>query len=456
MALYIATLTAIGFGRRRTSAARTDHYLLGGRRLTLVPFVATLVSTWYGGILGIGEFTFRNGLVNLVVFGMPYYVFAAIYAVVLAPAIRQSDDLTIPDRLLACYGPRMAKWGAVLVFLLSTPAPYLLMLAVLLKMVVGLALWQGLLLGALISTAYLWRGGFLAVVRTDLLQAALMFAGFGALVFLLTRQMPLTEMWNGLPEGHRQLLGAESLPWQTVLVWFFIASWTFVDPGFYQRCAAAKNPRTARRGILLSIAAWFVFDLLTTTAGLYAVVRLPGLSDAVEAFPALGFAILPPGLKGLFFVALLAVIMSTIDSTTFISGITLGRDLLGRGASRPPGSGAIRLGMAVALGLGIMLALAVPSVVELWFTLGSLLIPGLLAPMLVTFTARWQLTDDAAFAAGLSGVGVSLLWYIWPILSLTTVGGAGAYPLGLEPMIPGLLVSMAMVLGLGNRARVEP
>ncbi|MCH7843407.1 MAG: hypothetical protein IID01_11645 [Chloroflexi bacterium] len=198
-----------------------------------------------------------------------------------------------------------------------------------------------------------------------------------------------------------------------------------------------------------------LFDLLTTTAGLYAVVRLPGLSDAVEAFPALGFAILPPGLKGLFFVALLAVIMSTIDSTTFISGIALGRDLLGRGSLQHGGRGAIRLGMVIALALGIVLALAVPSVVELWFTLGSLLIPGLLAPMLVTFSSRWRLTDDAALAAGAAGVGVSLGWYVWPTLSAAAAGGSGAYLLGLEPMIPGLLISVAMVLGLGKRAAAE-
>ena len=46
-------------------------------------------------------------------------------------------------------------------------------------------------------------------------------------------------------------LGGNSL--QYLLVWFFIASWTFIDPGFYQRCSAAKNPDTAKKGILFSI-----------------------------------------------------------------------------------------------------------------------------------------------------------------------------------------------------------
>ena len=73
------------------------------------------------------------------------------------------------------------------------------------------------------------------------------------------------------------------MSWQMILVWFFIASWTFVDPGFYQRSAAARDPATARRGILISIGLWFVFDLLTTTAGLYAFLHLPGLDQTVAA-----------------------------------------------------------------------------------------------------------------------------------------------------------------------------
>ncbi|HKI46354.1 MAG TPA: hypothetical protein VKA08_13580, partial [Balneolales bacterium] len=33
-----------------------EEFLLSGRRMTLPAFVATLVSTFYGGILGVGEY----------------------------------------------------------------------------------------------------------------------------------------------------------------------------------------------------------------------------------------------------------------------------------------------------------------------------------------------------------------------------------------------------------------
>ena len=56
--LYIGGLLYLGLRARHSRSIRAESYLLGGRRLTLIPFVATLVSTWYGGILGVGEFTY--------------------------------------------------------------------------------------------------------------------------------------------------------------------------------------------------------------------------------------------------------------------------------------------------------------------------------------------------------------------------------------------------------------
>ena len=69
--VYLAFILLIGllFSKRQ----RTDdlNFLLAGRRLSLPAFTATLVSTWYGGILGVGEFTYRYGLLNWVTQALP-------------------------------------------------------------------------------------------------------------------------------------------------------------------------------------------------------------------------------------------------------------------------------------------------------------------------------------------------------------------------------------------------
>ncbi|MFB0515559.1 MAG: sodium:solute symporter [Candidatus Neomarinimicrobiota bacterium] len=453
--LYVGSLLYLGLRSRLSPAAQVESYLLGGRRLTLVPFVATLVSTWYGGILGIGEFTYLHGVVNLVVFGVPYYIFAIFYALFLAARIRGGEALTIPDRFRRAYGPHSARFSAALVFLLTTPAPYLLMLGVMLNFLLGFELWVSVFLGTVFSTIYLWRGGFKAVVRTDVFQFALMFVGFAVLLGFLVGSEPLLDMWRGLPSGYRNWRGAEHLSWQVILVWFLIASWTFVDPGFYQRCAAARTGKTAARGILISVGFWFVFDLLTTSTGLYAIGQLPHLegqlASPVAAYPLLGATVLPAGLRGLFFAALLAVIMSTVDSFVFISATTLGRDFAPRGGENPAAERQrIRWGIVASCVVGYILALSLPSVVELWYTLGMVLVPGLLLPILLTFYPRITLSDGAALKVGLAGVLTAGVWLLTPGI-MRMLGGAGeTYPLGLQPMLPGLLVTFIMVPLLGR------
>ena len=49
----------------KQSADWTD-YLLMGRKLTLPLFVATLVATWYGDILGVTQIAFQYGVYNFV------------------------------------------------------------------------------------------------------------------------------------------------------------------------------------------------------------------------------------------------------------------------------------------------------------------------------------------------------------------------------------------------------
>ena len=76
---YFTILVAIGFFRSNLKKnASQNEYILHGRKLSLPGFVATLVSTWYGAILGIGENTYLYGIQTWFIFAFPYYFFAII------------------------------------------------------------------------------------------------------------------------------------------------------------------------------------------------------------------------------------------------------------------------------------------------------------------------------------------------------------------------------------------
>ncbi|MCB0275707.1 MAG: sodium:solute symporter family protein, partial [Calditrichaeota bacterium] len=388
IALYLGILLLLGL-RKNGDDGSAESFVLGGRGLTLTAFIATLVTTWYGGILAVGEYTFLYGMSTWIVFGLPYYLFAVIFAWLLAPRIQADPGLSIPDYFYRHYGKKAGILSAMFTFMMTLPAPYLLMTAMLISLFSGWPMWMCLLAATFVSLLYVHTGGFRSVVRTDLLQFVLMFGGFVLLlVVLIGRYGGLSFLAAHLPEMHLTWHGGN--PPEMILIWFFIALWTFVDPGFQQRCAAAASPRTARKGIVLSVSFWFFFDMMTTATGLYArAIFGEGGIEPLNAFPALGHQELPPFFSGLFLTALLAVIMSTTDSFLLISGTTIGHDLMssGWGSARQTRT-LVRRGLLISSAFSVILALLVPSVVNLWLVLGNIFIPPMLLPMLGCFFPR--------------------------------------------------------------------
>jgi len=454
--IYLILLFYIGFKARRRGAGQ-DEFLLGSRSLSLPAFIATLVSTWYGGILGVGEFVYTRGLSAWFVLGLPYYLFALLFAWILAPRIRSAENYSIPDMLYRVYDRSTGLLGSLFIMIMTSPAPYILMIGILIQHLFPISFFYSILLGTLFSVGYVFWGGFRSVVQTDIIQFALMFLGFMVLFLYLTEYaFPLTELSPRLSAGHKSISGG--LHQQQWVVWFLIASWTFIDPGFHQRCAAARTPGIARKGIILSVAFWFVFDMLTLTTGLYAVVLLPDI-DPLMAYPLLAEEVLPPLLKGLFLTGLLATIMSTVDSFTFLSAQTFGHDLvwrLLRQREKRSVTTLVRWGLMITAVLSIALIMYMPSVIKLWYHLGSLFIPPLLIPLLAAYFPGWRIPAKATFSVMLLSFLTALSFYVWGEFHL--LDGQAQYPLNLEPFFPGLFVSIIgyalaklMVKGQGNK-----
>jgi len=442
---YFSLIIYLTLSRKYNADESESAFLLSGRSLTLPAFIATLVSTWYGGILGVGEYTYQFGVSQWLLFGFPFYVFAAFYAWFLAPKIREHPALSIPEALQSAYGKKAGYTGAVGIFVLVSPAPYILMSGLLIQIITGSDEWLlYAIIIALFSSVYVSFGGFDAVVRTDKLQILLMYGGF--MMLLTTAWFTVgtpVEIISRLPDTYLDFTGGHTISY--IFVWFFIALWTFVDPGFHQRAAAAKSPQIAKNGILISILFWFIFDILTLTAGLYAYdVLYPELSNPVLAYPELANHILKPGFLGLFYTALIAVIMSTLDSFLFLSGQTLGRDVLKPVFKFENGVLLTRIGIFVAALLGITLIILIPSVIELWYVIGSLIIPGLLIPVLGLYIPFFSMNKKWIFPSMISAFAFSAFW-----LLMGTLSGKTLYSyawLGVEPFYPGLLLAIAFWL----------
>ncbi len=433
---YLLWLLWFTIAKLKTTDKSDIDYILGGRKLSLPGFVVTIVCTWYGAILGIGENTFLYGVHSWFILAVPYYIFAFFYAFFIAPKIQKLKMVSIPDHFHSQFGEQSGIISALLITVISSPAPYILSMGIILQFFFSLNLGTAIMISVFFSTIYIWNGGLGAVIKTDMVQFTLMFMGF-IFLFLFSWEnfgSPIT-LYNSLGENYKDPLGGNSV--QYFFVWFFIAAWTLIDPNFFQRCSAAKSPETARNGLLVSIVFWFIFDFISLFCALYAVQYIK-LGNALFVYPALALEVLPAGIMGIFIIAVLAIIMSTIDSMSLISGITFGRDVLWRIDKKTESKTSvsyIKRGLAVTSVLSMLLAYSIPSIVGLFYSIGSVIIPGLILPFLLSLRLKTNLIVKNWIRLWmLLPVIISLFW-------LVLSKNIGNPLLGIEPFYPGMILS---------------
>ncbi|MCH7904934.1 MAG: hypothetical protein IH944_10250 [Armatimonadetes bacterium] len=484
---FLAAVLALGFSARLRENT-TLQFIAAGRTLTLPIFVATLVATWYAGILGIGEAVRSFGLGTLVLLGVPYYLFALLYALVFARRIRQADQISIPERLHAKFGRGAALIGSGLIFLLGTPAAHVLMLGILVQAFTGWSLVWSVIIATIGGTLFLFRGGLLADARVSLLSFAMMYVGFAIIATYCLVTFPIGEAWSEF-RGTELMTWDGGTGWLTVISFLILGAWTLIDPGFHQRVTSAASPEVGRKGVFVCIGFWFLFDLMTITTGMYALALLP--KDVLERmsspfastdhinplliYPLLGDAILPAGLKAMFLAGILGTVLTGMVGYALVSGSTFGRDLIGRALQiRDEGKLLLlsRIGIVVACVAAVVIAfLNRASVVSLWYAWGGCVVGSLLLPVMAAYglLGKRRFSGRAISVSMAAAFIISVSWLIWSYRlgneywMMTLPGGAeigfgtgyqmmklpDGTEFGLGTLLPGLLVS-AIVLAVAR------
>jgi len=434
----LAAFLLLGFSAKiRDNTA--IQLIAAGRKLTLPFFVATLVTTWYGGILGIGEAFGWYGIGTWLILGLPYYVFGLCFAFFMARRVRSEEEISLPERIARVYGKPAAIVAALLVALIAAPAAHIFMLGTLVDLTTQVGLELAVIAGAVIGSLFLYRGGLLADARSNTISFVMMYVSFVLiLVFAIRAYGAPPEVLAQLPADKQDLIPFGDI--LHALSWFFLGSWTFVDPGFHQRVASAIDAQTSKRGVIVSVGCWVVFDLLSISVAMYAYHAMQNPELGAALFPLFGNEILPTGLKGVFFAGMFGVITSAMVGYTLVCGSTLGRDIAMRLSNAPETRAVLftRCGIAGATLIGIVLALAIPSVVFLWYDLGAIAIPGLFYPTLFAYAIRKPLSPRAALICLVAGSGSVLLWY-----TLLKLEALGANPPNIAPIFVGMISATA-------------
>ena len=325
-------------------------------------------------------------------------------------------------------------WLAVYVFINLTSVLWLGSLAI--NALTGIDLFHGLVLLAGLSLAYSLWGGLKAVALTDIIQVVLLIFGGLAVSYIALTTIGdgeliagLVVVYNEVPEKFDMILSPENpaysnLPGVWVLIgglWIaHFAYWGF-NQYITQRALGAKSLPEAQKGVMFAAYLKLLMPLVIVLPGICAAVLYPALEKSDQAYPTM-MALLPHGLLGLTFAALIAAIVSSLASMTNSISTIFTMDVYRSFARTEASQGKlITIGRNVAwIALAIAVLMAKPllgsleSAFQYIQEFTGFFTPGILVIFLVALFWKKATTMSVLVAAGTSLFLSIFIWYVFP------------------------------------------
>jgi solute:Na+ symporter, SSS family len=179
------------------------------------------------------------------------------------------------------------------------------------------------------ALVYQLRGGLRAVAMTDIVQVSLLVLG-GLMVSYLTLNKisggngvvaGLDTLVERAPDHFHMILDAahpyyKDLPGLSVLIggmWIANLSYWGFNQYIIQRALAAKSLGEAQKGVIFAAFLKLLMPVIIVLPGIAAVILAPDLAKPDEAYPTM-MRLLPTGIAGLVFAALIAAIIASTAS----------------------------------------------------------------------------------------------------------------------------------------------
>lgn len=256
------------------------------------------------------------------------------------PIFLKNEIYTMPQFLEQRFGPTIRTvmalfWLALYIFVNLTSILWLGSIAV--TQVAGINQDVALFgLGAF-ALVYQLRGGLKAVALTDIVQVTLLVLGGLVISYLTLSKIGgdagvlggFSRLTTELPQKFDMILSPDSpyykdLPGLSVLIggmWIANLSYWGFNQYIIQRALAAKSLPEAQKGVVFAAFLKLLMPVIIVLPGIAAVLLAPGLPKADQAYPTM-MGLLPVGLLGLVFAALVAaIIASTASKINSISTI---------------------------------------------------------------------------------------------------------------------------------------
>ncbi|MEE8619084.1 MAG: sodium:solute symporter family protein [Dehalococcoidales bacterium] len=414
--LYFLGMLAIGVVSRRKSR-EADDFFVAGRKSSSLFITGSLLATIIGGsaTVGMAGLGFKQGLTGAwwLLVGSIGLVFLGLF---FAKKVRRLALYTLPELVEKQYDRRMALASSVLIVVawVGITAAQIIAAGKILS-IIGIgspALWM--VIFTVIFVAYTVLGGQYAIIRTDTIQAVIIFAGIsGGLALLLSR----LGGWGGLqsslsPEQFAFPLSSQFGGTELVTLLLLVGLTYVVGPDMYSRLFCAKDDRTARASTFWTALFIIPVAFAITLIGMGAAALFPEIAPE-QALPMVIKEVFSPLLGGIVLAALLCAVMSSADTTLLSASTILMVDIVGWFRPSVNQSKVIPRSRWVIVLLGIcslIVALALKGVISALLFAYTIYTCGVILPVIAGFFKnKLKVTPSGARAALIGGGSAGLI-----------------------------------------------
>jgi len=492
--IYFVVISSYGlwiyWSKKRSSGKATHDFFLAEGSLTWWAIGASLIASNISAeqFIGMSGAGFRIGMA-IAVYELMSAATLVIVAVFFMPIYLKNRIYTMPQFLEQRYGPAVAAtmavfWLGLYVVVNLTAILYLGALAI--SSIAGLNVLACMLFLAVFATV-ITLGGMKVIGYTDVIQVlclvigglvttwialdlvAALAGGQGAVRGLSELYLRAGEHFNMvLPRDDPNYMDLPGM--STIIGGMLIVNLNYWGCNQYivQRALGA-NLHTARKGLLFAAFLKLLMPVIVVLPGIaaYALDKSGTLGDAMRpggelnpdrAYPTL-LALLPAGLKGLAFAALVAAVVASLagkaNSVATIFTLDVYNKHVNRGASEQRmvwiGRISVVAAMAIAVLLAPLLGIDKKGGFQYIQEYTGFVSPGILAMFLLGFYWR-KTTAAAAMFATIGGLVFSVFLKFLPLVMdlgfLAPIGfavnnGAGSYEI---PFLDRMLIVFVMVV----------
>lgn len=388
---YAAVTLALGlrFSSRNRS---TERYFLGARNFPGwaigLSFIGSLISSV--SFIAYPADSFKTAWLRILP-TLSFPLLSIFAALCFIPFFRGGPARTAYHYLSLRFGPVVSIYAALIYIGLQIMRAAMIayLLAIVLASVFGWPVGASIALSAGVTAIYTVKGGFEAVVWTDVIQTIVLLSGAIACVVFISHAIP-GGLWGVLSEARAagkislndldvksgQLRPAPlgfSLWHNTVpmLVLVGISNYLagFLDQHSVQRWRSARSDGAARQSMLIvglgAVPIWSGFMLLGSCLWVYyrhfpsavSTAILAGTRKSEDILPHFIVTVLPPGLAGLVLSASLAAAMASLSSCISSTSMVWVDDLYRKHwVTTQSDAHYLRAGKAASIGIALLMS----------------------------------------------------------------------------------------------------